>query len=141
MPARKPIDAPYKFEVHSDTGRRILLDRLEGFDNGFVVEIRPARHYNTAKQRGLYSGWIADIADETGGDWSGIDKAIRRELLPIVHEVVFGKNCARLTKLEDLNEAQMSTLLDRLTVYNVQNIGANLRDPNEFRKRQKELAG
>ena len=136
MPARKPIDAPFKFEVHSDTGCQILLSRLAALDNGFVVEISPVKRYDTKKQKGLYRAWIADISDHTGDDWSSIDKYIRRELLPIWHEVICGKKIARLTSVDDLEKHEMSVFLDRLSAYNGQHIGANLRDPNEYRKRR-----
>lgn len=140
MSERAPIDAPYRWEVHTETGRRILLDRIEALENGFAVEVRPLRRRDTTKQIGLYNGWIADISDHTGDDWRSIDKEIRRTFLPIKHEVVFGKSTPMLTEIRDLEKEQITVLLDRLSAYNGTHIGANLRDPAVYRKSSKTIA-
>lgn len=135
MVARSAIVAPHRFEVHTETGRRILLDRIDALENGFAVEVRPIERHDTRKQRRLYNAWISDISKYSGDGWACTDKFIRRELLPVQHEIVCGKKVPRLTDIEDLETDEMSDLLEQLQAYNAGEIGANLRDPAEYRKK------
>lgn len=133
MVERHKIDAPYSWEVHTEVGREILLERIAGLENGFAVELRPITKRNNKKQVGLYNGWISDISDHTGDSWRNVDKMIRREFLPTVHETVCGKSITVLTNVRDLEIGQLRDLLDKIEAFNGEFLDAALRDPKEYK--------
>lgn len=74
---REPLKIARRYEVHTDSGRRLFLDSFDRIDTPVRIIVRPITAGKAPKLKGLYYHMIALLAEHTGELPRAMDRQIR----------------------------------------------------------------
>lgn len=112
-------------------GRAMALIAALDLSKAWEVIVRPKKAKRSLDQNSLYWMWLGIIANDTGNTANDVHEWCKCEFLPPVFVAINGKQqeCRRSTT--ELNTADMTAYLDRVSAWSAMELGIALPHPDD----------